>query len=165
MYQELFKLQESVFRTVANGKRLEIIQLLDNGGELTVSQITTMLGMRQANVSQHLAELRKAGLVKTRKNGVTIYYKLADARIGEACQLIRSFIEDTYPLNDELRDMLHHNAKVFPVAVDPVCHMRLSKPYAHHWCSYKNESYYFCAKGCFDAFATHPEKYITAKEG
>ena len=42
-------------------------------------------------MSQHLAVLRSAGLVTTRREGTTIYYRLSDARVLEAYQLIQTF--------------------------------------------------------------------------
>ena len=151
MYHELFGLQESVFRTIASRKRLEIIQLLGEK-ELTVSEITRMLGMRQSNVSQHLHELRSAGIVTTRKEATTIYYQLADARIARACQEIRSFIEATHPLSDTMQHMLHDKNGIFPVAVDPVCGMRLSESYARCLCTQNGVTHYFCGEGCKDEF-------------
>ena len=158
MYQKLFGLQETVFRTIASRKRLEIIQLLQQR-ELTVSEITQMLGIKQANVSQHLSELRQAKLVSSRKEATTVYYQLADERIACACNEIKSFIEDTYPLDGQMKTMLHDNEGIFPVAIDPVCHMRISRPYASYAAAHNDTTYYFCGKGCHDTFTQHPDDY------
>jgi DNA-binding transcriptional ArsR family regulator len=72
MYQKLFKLQEDTLKVVANQKRLEIIQLLNNR-ELPVNEMVEMLGIRQANLSQHLSLLREAKIVTTRRDGVVIH--------------------------------------------------------------------------------------------
>lgn len=49
-------------------------------GEKSVSELEALLGARQAAVSQQLARLRHEGLVRTRRDGKTIHYSLADAR-------------------------------------------------------------------------------------
>lgn len=159
MYQELFGIQEEIFRTIASQKRLELIQLL-HSRELTVSEITDMLGIRQSNVSQHLSELRKAKIVATRKDGTSVYYRLTDNRIAKACELIKSFLQEQYNIAPEMQQMLHDEAHMFPVVVDPVCKMRVSIAYAGGSEEHETRVYYFCATGCHDKFVKHPEQYI-----
>ena len=59
-------------------------------GEMSVSDLSVRVGCQVPNMSQHLAVLRSAGLVTTRRDGSTIYYRLADQRVLEAYRLIRS---------------------------------------------------------------------------
>lgn len=67
---------EELLKAMANRHRLMILcQLID--GERSVGQLTEFLGLRDANVSQHLALLRKDGLVSTRREGQTIWYAIA----------------------------------------------------------------------------------------
>lgn len=64
-------------RTLANPARLRIaLRLLE--GERAVAELETELGIRQPNLSQHLAELRDAGLVATRRESRSVFYRLAD---------------------------------------------------------------------------------------
>ena len=158
MYQELFNIQEEIFRTIASQKRLELIQLLHTR-ELTVSEITDMLDIRQSNVSQHLSELRKAKIVATRKDGTSVYYRLADPRIAQACELVKSFLQEQYNINPEMTKMMSDEAHMFPVVVDPVCKMRVSIAYAGGSEEYDNRVYYFCANGCHNKFIKHPKQY------
>ena len=58
------------------------------GRELSVGEIAKLAGMRQANVSQHLALLRSKKLVMTRREGVTIFYSLANERILQAFDIV-----------------------------------------------------------------------------
>ena len=58
-------------------------------GELSVSELATRVGCQVPNMSQHLAVLRSAGLVTTRREGSTVFYRLADPRVLEAYQLIQ----------------------------------------------------------------------------
>ena len=59
-------------------------------GERSVSELSTDLGCQVPNMSQHLAVLRSAGIVSTRRDGTTVYYRLTDKRVLEAYRLIQS---------------------------------------------------------------------------
>ncbi|PKB19129.1 ArsR family transcriptional regulator [Novosphingobium kunmingense] len=66
-----------LLRLLGNEKRLMILcQLAD--GELSVGQIQDRVGLSQSALSQHLALLREQGLVATRRDGQTIYYRIVD---------------------------------------------------------------------------------------
>jgi ArsR family transcriptional regulator len=69
---------ERVFKALADGTRLRIIGLLVNG-EICVCHIHDSLGIPQPTASRHLAYLRRAGLVTTRKEGLWVHYRLTDA--------------------------------------------------------------------------------------
>ena len=79
----------AVGRALADPKRLCVLESLA-GGELSVSDLSTTVGCQVPNMSQHLAVLRSAGLVQSRRDGSTVYYRLADARVLEAYRLIKS---------------------------------------------------------------------------
>jgi len=67
-----------MFRAFSDRTRLRILHLL-LGGELCVGDLVRILEVPQPTASRHLAYLRKAGLVRTRKNGLWNFYKLAEA--------------------------------------------------------------------------------------
>jgi DNA-binding transcriptional ArsR family regulator len=67
---------EDMLKALANRHRLMILCQL-NGGETPVGELAALLGLRDSTVSQHLALLRKDGLVSTRREGQTIWYALA----------------------------------------------------------------------------------------
>ena len=79
----------AVGRALADPKRLCVLESLAVG-ELSVSDLSARVGCQVPNMSQHLAVLRSAGLVTTRRSGNTIYYRLADPRVLEAYQLIQA---------------------------------------------------------------------------
>jgi len=65
-----------LLKSLANRHRLLILcQLIE--GERPVGELAAFLGVRDSTVSQHLALLRKDGLVETRRDGQTIYYSIA----------------------------------------------------------------------------------------
>lgn len=70
---------DAMFRAFSDRTRLRILNLL-TGGELCVCDLVEVLKVPQPKASRHLAYLRKAGLVISRKDGYWSYYRLAAAR-------------------------------------------------------------------------------------
>jgi DNA-binding transcriptional ArsR family regulator len=79
----------AVGRALADPKRLCVLETLARG-ERSVSELSRDVGCQVPNMSQHLAVLRSAGLVASRRDGTTVYYRLSDPRVLEAYTLIRS---------------------------------------------------------------------------
>lgn len=160
MYQRLFQYQETVFKTLANQKRLEILQLLTHG-ELSVSEMVDMLGISQSNISQHLAVLRRSGLVQTRKQGHEVYYQITDRRITEAAALIRQFLLEQQQVGD---DVLARDVQtLYPLVQDPVCGMRMSPTEVADHSKVDGTVYHFCASGCRQKFVEDPSRYKVSK--
>lgn len=147
MSTDILSIEEEIFKVIANQKRLEIILLLENR-ELNVGQMTQMLGLRQANLSQHLTLLRQQRLVTVRKNGRESYYRLADNTIATSIRLIHDFLRAQHRIESPI-----DTKALFPIVTDPVCGMRLSASQAiEHVTTEDNETYYFCASGCKQTF-------------
>ena len=68
-----------IFRGFSDPTRLRILNLL-RGGELCVCDLIEVIGAPQAKISRHLAYLRKAGLVRARKQGLWHYYTLSEPK-------------------------------------------------------------------------------------
>ena len=81
----------AVFAALANPARLEIVQLLCDA-EQTPSEMADTLGLSRPNLSQQLAVLQRAGLVKRRRDGVYVLYSIVDPRLREACDLIEQIV-------------------------------------------------------------------------
>ena len=79
----------AVSRALADPKRLCVLEIL-SGGERSVGQISHEASCHVPNMSQHLAILRAAGLVSSRREGSTVYYRLSDPRVLEAYRMIQS---------------------------------------------------------------------------
>lgn len=79
----------AIGRALADPKRLCVLESLA-AGELSVGELSARVGCQVPNMSQHLAVLRSAGLVSARREGSTVYYRLADPRVLEAYRLIQS---------------------------------------------------------------------------
>jgi DNA-binding transcriptional ArsR family regulator len=70
------------YALLAGETRLKIISLLADCGELCVCDLASVLEMTPAAVSQHLSRLRSGRLVQSRRDGMTIYYRLTEGTGG-----------------------------------------------------------------------------------
>lgn len=85
-----------IYKILANSTRLEILNSIKHR-ELSVEDLVQITGQRKANVSQHLALLRHAGLVETRKQGLNVYYAIVDPRLVEPCRILKEMWEQPEP--------------------------------------------------------------------
>ncbi|MBI4022116.1 MAG: winged helix-turn-helix transcriptional regulator, partial [Candidatus Andersenbacteria bacterium] len=76
-----------IYRLMANPIRLEILNALAVQS-LSVEQLTNLLHLRKANVSQHLAILRQTGLVLAERLGQSVIYAIVDSRIVTPCAIL-----------------------------------------------------------------------------
>lgn len=79
-----------ILRALNHKLRQQIIKLIDETGKMTVTEIYVKLRLEQSVASQHLAILRKAGFVKTEREGKYIFYSINISRLQE----INGFVED-----------------------------------------------------------------------
>jgi DNA-binding transcriptional ArsR family regulator len=80
------------FKVLAEPARLQLLQAL-MPGELSVGQLVKMTGLTQANVSKHLQLLLAHNLVARRKEGLFVYYHIADRSVFQLCELVCSRLE------------------------------------------------------------------------
>jgi ArsR family transcriptional regulator len=78
----------AIARALADPKRLCVVERLAEG-EQSVSELSREVGCQVPNMSQHLAVLRSAGLVASRRQGSTVFYRLADDRVLDAYRLLQ----------------------------------------------------------------------------
>ncbi len=102
---ELFTLQADICKTLADPTRLMILHALREG-ERSVGELVKHLELPQSNVSRHLAVLRERAIVLTRREGTTIYYRLAGVEIAQACDLVRKVLEGNLVRNRALAESL-----------------------------------------------------------
>jgi ArsR family transcriptional regulator len=88
-------------KMLVNPTRLMMLNLLSRR-EMCVGELGERVRALMNTVSQHLSFLRERRLVTARKEKQTVYYKLADSRILEACILIRSVLIDGMKVRGEL---------------------------------------------------------------
>lgn len=81
-----------ILRAVNHKLRQQILKLIDEQGRITVTEIYVKLRLEQSVASQHLAILRKAGFVKTERDGKFIYYSVNSSRLEELNQFVESLL-------------------------------------------------------------------------
>ena len=79
-----------IAKALADAKRLCVVERLAEG-ERSVSELSRDVGCQVPNMSQHLAVLRAAGIVATRREGNTVFYRLADPQVLEMYRLLQQF--------------------------------------------------------------------------
>ena len=80
------------FKALAEPARLEILSVLRDG-EKTVTQLVEATGLGQANVSKHMQSLYAAGFVGRRKDGLFVYYFLADPSVTKLFDMMHARLE------------------------------------------------------------------------
>ena len=99
--RQIYKLHANICNTLANPKRLEIIDKLRTR-ELSVTALAKALEISQANLSQHLALMRQRGIVTSRRDGLNVFYKLSNPKIIQACDLMRQVLLEHLETSAEL---------------------------------------------------------------
>src|SRR6187551_79430 len=101
----LYVTKAALFRTLGHPARVRILELLRDG-ELTVGALQAELGIDSSGTSQHLAAMRRQGLLESRREGTSVYYRVRDPRtfqlLETARQLISSHLEESQALLGDL---------------------------------------------------------------
>jgi len=95
MEEEGYRLQARVVKALAHPTRLQMLALLREG-ERCACEFGPLMGLGQANVSQHLAVLRKVHLVDTRRDGVRVMYSLSDERTSDVLDTLAHIARDQF---------------------------------------------------------------------
>jgi DNA-binding transcriptional ArsR family regulator len=83
----MFQLAADLFRVLSAPMRLRVIRSLCDG-EKNVTELLSEIETTQPNMSQHLNTLFSSGILTKRREGVQIFYRIADQRISSLCQLV-----------------------------------------------------------------------------
>lgn len=91
---DLYNLKKAamVLRAINHKLRQQILKLIDESGRMTVTEIYVKLRLEQSVASQHLAILRKAGFVKTERDGKFIYYSVNTERLEELNKFVKDLV-------------------------------------------------------------------------
>jgi len=79
----------TVLRCLGHPLRLRILDLLEREGELTVTEVYEGVGIEQAVASQHLSLMSDKGVLGRRKDGVNVFYTIADDRAHKVLACVR----------------------------------------------------------------------------
>jgi len=89
--KDFYEIHARLCKSLAHPTRLHILDLLKSDSK-TVNELAAELGVAQANLSQHLMIMRESGIVETKRVGSNVYYKVANPKIVEACNLVRQIV-------------------------------------------------------------------------
>jgi rhodanese-related sulfurtransferase/DNA-binding transcriptional ArsR family regulator len=100
---DLFNQFSRIAKAMSNGNRLELLEFLAQG-ERSVEALAHVSGLTVANTSQHLQQLRQAGLVTTRKEGQKVFYELSGEDVVDLLGSLRNVAERRLADVDRLVD-------------------------------------------------------------
>lgn len=91
MSRPLYQAKAEFFKTLGHPVRIRVLELLSIR-EHAVSELLAEIDIEPANLSQHLAVLRRAGLVTTRKVGSAVHYSLTSPRVSDLLAVARAIL-------------------------------------------------------------------------
>lgn len=91
MTRPIYQVKADFFKTLAHPARIRILELLREG-ELSVGQLIPEVGLESSHLSQQLAVLRRANVLRARKDGSTVRYSVIDPRIFELLEVAKAII-------------------------------------------------------------------------
>ncbi|MET9849112.1 ArsR/SmtB family transcription factor [Streptomyces ossamyceticus] len=91
MSTPLYQLKAEFFKTLGHPARIRVLELLSER-EHAVAEMLPEVGIEPAHLSQQLAVLRRANLVKNRKEGSTVYYSLTSPDVAELLRVARTIL-------------------------------------------------------------------------
>jgi rhodanese-related sulfurtransferase/DNA-binding transcriptional ArsR family regulator len=98
---DLFEQFARVGKALSSGKRLQMLEYLAQG-ERSVDALATLTGLSVANTSQHLQQLRQAGLASARKEGLYVFYRLSSDSVVRLLTALRAVGQEQLAEVDKL---------------------------------------------------------------
>jgi len=108
--EELNLMHATLCQAIADSTRIALLYEL-GAGPKNVNEMVDALGLPQATVSRHLRILRERFLVRTRREGVYIYYELANPRVLEALDIMRSILTDVLSQQQSLAQAISQQSR------------------------------------------------------
>jgi len=103
--EPIYVVKAEFFRVLGHPARVRILELLRDG-EMSVGELQAALHLDSSGTSQHLGVLRRQGILESRKEGTSVFYRARDPRIVQllevARQILTSSLEATQALLSEL---------------------------------------------------------------
>ncbi|KPK77492.1 MAG: hypothetical protein AMJ89_02295 [candidate division Zixibacteria bacterium SM23_73] len=90
--ENLIQIESDFLRAIAQPTRLKILYFLKDG-ERCACEIIPKMKEDQSNISRHLTHMRDAGILESRKEGVSVYYKIKDKRVFALLSLVDEMVK------------------------------------------------------------------------
>ncbi|MCL5985770.1 MAG: metalloregulator ArsR/SmtB family transcription factor [Actinobacteria bacterium] len=91
MEDQIYAYHAEMCKVFSHPKRLELINVLREK-EMSVSELSRILGMTMGNLSQHLAMMRERHILVSRKEGNVVYYRIANSKLLRAFDVLREML-------------------------------------------------------------------------
>lgn len=91
MTRPVYELKAEMFRTLGHPARIRILEILRDG-EANVGDIAAAVGVTGSTLSQHLATLRRADIVSSRRDGSQVLYEVVDPRVFQLLEIGRQML-------------------------------------------------------------------------
>lgn len=101
----IYALKADFFRVLGHPARVRILELLRDG-ERTVGDLQVELALDSSGTSQHLGALRKQGILDSRKEGTSVFYRVKDPRTFQLLEVARQILTSHLTENQALLDEL-----------------------------------------------------------
>jgi len=88
---QIYLYHAEMCKVFTHPKRLELIDVLRDK-EMSVSELSQRLSLPIGNLSQHLAMMRERRILVSRKEGNVVYYRIANSRLLDACDILREML-------------------------------------------------------------------------
>jgi DNA-binding transcriptional ArsR family regulator len=106
----VYEVKASLFRVLGHPARVRILELLREG-ECSVGELQVELELDSSGTSQHLAALRRIGLVSARREGTSVFYSVDDQRVFDLLAAGREIIARRLASQQSLLAELEHEAQ------------------------------------------------------
>lgn len=102
----LYEIKANLFKGLAHPYRIRILEILSAAPETTVSEMIEITGLEASHLSQHLAVLRRYGLVTSERRGSVVFYRLAFAHVADLLLVARKLLGELLDSTSEQRSSL-----------------------------------------------------------
>ncbi len=99
--QPIHRVKAEFFRVLGHPARVRILELLREG-ERSVGDLQGELGIESSGTSQHLGTLRRLGVLESRRDGTSVYYRVKDPRMFDLLEVAREILAGHYEGTQEL---------------------------------------------------------------
>lgn len=90
----LYEIKANLFKGLAHPLRIRVLEILSQADEVSVTRMLDEMGLESSHLSQHLAVLRRYGLVLSERRASVVYYRLAYPQVAELLRVARSLLAE-----------------------------------------------------------------------
>jgi len=101
MDKKIYMMHAEMCKVFTSPVRLELLDILRNGKK-SVSELVQLIGLNQANISQHLQIMKDKGIVKTEKKGNYVFYSIVNPKVSKAFGIMKEIMMDQLAESEKL---------------------------------------------------------------